>query len=154
MWATNHDHLLKRDAKPVPSEHEAVAQRVLNTRPRLDLRIWLWMVKIWIIIPNILDSRGGNKWDFISSVSGPLRFYVLFVAANLQLHFNSFPGAYLVSIELILCIMEMIILSPIWCDFIRDKIRIKEGVECSCSSKVALKIAWWSSAFSYKLINL
>ena len=53
----------------------------------------------------------------------------------LQLHFNSFADAYLVPIELILCIMEKIALSPIWCPFIRDKMSKKEGVACSCSNK-------------------
>ena len=57
-----------------------------------------------------------------------------------QLHFNFFPDDYLVPIELILCIMEKMVLSPIWCDCIRDKMSIKEGAECSCSNKVALKI--------------
>ena len=83
----------------------------------------------------------------------------------LQLHFSEFNNAYLVPIELILCIMEKIVLSPIWCDFIRDKMSIKtelsavaatlhqgqdehqDGVECSCSNKVALKVAQWPRAF-------
>ena len=59
----------------------------------------------------------------------------------LQLNLNSFPDAYLVTIELILCIMKKIVLSHIWCDFISDKMSIKEVVECSCSNKDALNIA-------------
>ena len=47
----------------------------------------------------------------------------------LQLHFNSYPNAYLVPIELILCIMEKIVLPPTWCDFNRDKMSIRDGVE-------------------------
>ena len=39
----------------------------------------------------------------------------------LQLHFNSFPDAYLVPIELILGNMEQIVLSPIWCDSIKGQ---------------------------------
>ena len=47
---------------------------------------------------------------------------------------NSFPDAHLVPIELILCIMEKIVLSPIWCEFIRNKMSIKdELIECSCT---------------------
>ena len=59
----------------------------------------------------------------------------------LQLHFNSIPDAYPVHIELILCIMEKIVLSHIWCGFIRDTMSNNEGVKCSCSKRVALKIA-------------
>ena len=59
----------------------------------------------------------------------------------LQLRFNSFPATCLVPIELILCIMEKIVLSPIWFDYIRDKMSIEEGVGCSCSNKIALKIS-------------
>ena len=54
--------------------------------------------------------------------------------------------AYLVPVELILCIVEKIVLSPLWCDFVRDKMSIKEGVTCSCDSKLAMKIALWSRA--------
>ena len=50
---------------------------------------------------------------YVFMLGATMRFYVLFVAANLQLHFNSFPDAYLVPIELKLCIMEKIVLSPI-----------------------------------------
>ena len=35
--------------------------------------------------------------------------------------------------------MEKIVLCPIWCDFIRDKMNIKEGVACSCSKKLNSK---------------
>ena len=58
----------------------------------------------------------------------------------LQLHFNSVLDAYLAPIELVLCIMEKIVLSPICSDFIRDKMSIIEGVKCSCSNRVVLKI--------------
>ena len=34
-----------------------------------------------------------------------------------------------------LCNMKTV-LSPIWCGFIRDKMSIKEAVECSCSNKI------------------
>ena len=67
-----------------------------------------------------------NSSPVASKGSGPL--FDLRCTLLLQLHFNCFPDASLVPIELILCIMEMIVLSPTWCDFIRDKMSIKEGV--------------------------
>ena len=50
-----------------------------------------------------------------------------------QLQFNSFPDTYLVPTELILFMMEKILLSPIWCDFIRDKMSIKELQQQNCT---------------------
>ena len=41
---------------------------------------------------------------------------LMLILSLLQVHFNCFPDAHLVPIELILCIMEKIVLSPIWCD--------------------------------------
>ena len=68
-----------------------------------------------------------------------------------QLPFNSVPDAYLVHIILILFIMEKIVLSPIWCDFIRDKMSIKEGVEAVAATKLHSKSHSGPEPFDIKL---
>ena len=74
-------------------------------------------------------------------------YAILSATLLLQLHFNSSRDTHVVPDEVILCIMEKIVLSPIWRDFIAGTIKmsIREGVECRCSNKVALKIALWQS---------
>ena len=47
----------------------------------------------------------------------------------LQLHFNSFSDAHFFPDEVTLSNKEKTVLSPVWCDFIRDKESIREGVE-------------------------
>ena len=94
--------------------------------------------RLWLRIDKWINKTISKRNTFQGS--GPLCDFRCNLL--LQLHFNSFPDAYLVPIELILCIMEKIVLSPIWCDFIRDKMSIKEGVERSYSNKVSLKTAY------------
>ena len=60
---------------------------------------------------------------------------------------TTLPMRPLRGIELILRIMVKIVLSPIWREFIRDKMSIKEGAECSCSNK------YWSTTFLQLLCN-
>ena len=47
----------------------------------------------------------------------------------LQLQFNSFDEAHLAPDEVVLCNTEKLVLSPIWCDYIWNKLSIREGVE-------------------------
>ena len=47
----------------------------------------------------------------------------------MKLHFNTFPDAHLVPDEVILCNMGKIVLSPVWFDFIKDKMTISDVVE-------------------------
>ena len=74
----------------------------------------------------------GTTLPQLRQISKALGHYTNFRCISLlQLH--SLTNVYLVLIELILCVMQKIVLSPRRCDFIRDKMSIKEGVECSCT---------------------
>ena len=72
---------------------------------------------------NITDECDSWRW-YQARVKARGHYETLSATLLLQLHFNSFPDAHLVPDEVILCNIETLLLSSVWCAFIREGVEV------------------------------